>query len=119
MDTITPSAANSEPMFQVLGWDSFLPTLSADRRTPLGLLDVFAARGILIGSQILSIFISLIALSISVHTVHFFEQRFCRSAHLPHDRPGSGHQKELVKILFQGMRSFFERVFCIGECYRM
>ncbi len=55
-----------EPTFQVLGWDSILPTLSADRRTPLGLLDVFAARGILIGSQILAVFISLIASNLQV-----------------------------------------------------
>lgn len=55
-----------EPTFQVLGWDSILHTLFADRRTPLGLLDVFAARGILIGSQILAIFISLIASNLQV-----------------------------------------------------
>ncbi len=55
-----------EPTVQVLGWDSILPTLAADRRTPLGLLDVFAARGILIGSQILSVFISLVASNLQI-----------------------------------------------------
>lgn len=57
-----------EPTFQVLGWDLILPTLAADRRTPLGLLDVFAARGILVGSQTLAIFISLIASSLQIDT---------------------------------------------------